>query len=161
MDQKQITEKQLKTGFAFVSYGDRFAICGQPGAEDLREFKGEAWTDILNLRSQKELEDLDFEMSETCQTLGLNYNNTPIIVDGNIDKTALEKVHALLSGLDEDKKCVIHCASGTRAIMALIAHFVFSKSYEISELPALAGELGLSKPQMLSRLFQALNLSNA
>ena len=160
MNQIQITEKQLKTGFPFVSYGDRFAICGQPEEEDLKEFKGESWTDILNLRSEKELEDLDFEMSEICQKLGLNYNNTPIIVDGNIDKTALEKVHALLSGLAEEKKCVIHCASGTRAIMALIAHFVFSNSYEISELPILAGELGLSKPQMLSRLFQALNLSS-
>ena len=155
---KQVTKKQLKTSFPFVCYGDNFAICGQPQEEDLKEFKEEAWTNILNLRSQKELENLGFEMSETCQKLGLDYNNTPIIINGNIDKTALEKIHTLLSDADKEKRFVIHCAAGTRAIMALIAHFIFANSYKISELPILAKELGLSKPQVLSRLFQTLEV---
>ena len=158
MKNQNIIKKQLKTGFPFICYGDRFALCAQPEPEDLKEFKEESWTDVLNLRGLQELESLDFEMSELCHKLSLNYNNIPVIVDGGISKEALQTIHSLLSNSKEEKKFVIHCASGARSAMALIAHFIFSNSYKTSELPALAEQLGLSKPEMLMRLFQVMGV---
>lgn len=158
MEKQSIVKKQLKTGFPFVCYGDRFALCAQPEPEDLKEFREGAWTDVLNLRGLQELESLDFEMSELCQKLDLNYNNIPVIINGDINKEALNSIHKLLSHSEEEKKFVIHCASGARSAMALTAHFIFSNSYKASELPALAEQLGLSKPEMLMSLFQVMDV---
>ena len=82
MEQYNITKRQLKTGFSFACYGDYFALCGQPQPEDLKEFKSESWTNVLNLRSSKELKTLDFEISGECQKLSLDYSHIPVIVDG-------------------------------------------------------------------------------
>ena len=156
MKNQNITKKQLTTAFPFVCYDNRFALCGQPQEEDLKEFKTESWTNVLNLRNRKELDDLDFEMSELCQKLGLDYNHIPVIVNGDIDKAALRKIHDLLSSSDQEKRFVIHCASGARSMVALMAHFLFSDSHKLEEFPALAKSLGLKQPQMLTRLFQVM-----
>ena len=150
----QVTKKQLDNGFPFVCYADRFALCGQVQEEELKEFKKESWTHILNLRNQKELDQLDFKASELCQKLDLNYNHIPIIINGELNKEALKKIHTLLSK-DEECRFVIHCASGTRSMMVLIAHFVFSKNYKQDELFFVAKELGC-QPLMLERIFQVV-----
>ena len=158
MESKDITKKQLATAFSFVCYGDRFALCGQPQEEDLKEFKTKSWTNVLNLRNQKELDSLDFEMSDLCQKLGLDYNHIPVIVNGDIDKEALKKIHDLFSDSNQEKRFVIHCASGTRSILALMAHFLFSNSHKRDELPSLAEALGLKQPQILARLLQVVEV---
>ncbi|MCZ0932680.1 MAG: sulfur transferase domain-containing protein, partial [Oligoflexia bacterium] len=121
---KSITKKQLSGGFSFICYQDRYALCGQPQQEDLKEFKNSAWNSILNLRNSEELRALDFEMPRSCENLGLDYNHIPIIINGELNKPALQKIHNLLHS-NPDKKTVIHCASGTRSIIALIAHCFF------------------------------------
>ena len=142
-----------------VYYEDRFALCGQPQEEDFKEFKEEAWTDVINLRSPHELDTLDFDMSEICKRLGLNYIHIPVIVKGDISKEALTKIHELFLKAGGDQRFVIHCASGARSVIALIAHFVFSSEKpEIDELSILAEELGLYQKKMLDRLFQIMNL---
>ena len=158
MKNQSLIKKQLQSAFPFVCYGDRFALCGQPQAEDLKEFKKEFWTDIINLRVLEELDNLDFEMSEVCETLGLNYNHIPVIVKGDIDKESLQKIHVLLSSSDKEKRFVLHCASGARSVIALIAHFILSDSHKVDEIPALAEKLGLLQPKMLIRLFQVMDL---
>lgn len=157
MKNQNITQKKLKTGFPFTCYGDSIALCGQPQAGDLEEFKKESWTNVLNLRTPQEMDMLEFNMSKICQTLALNYNHIPVIVKGDISKEALEEVHTLLS--NADKKFVIHCASGARSVIALIAHFIFLNGYKTSELPSLAEELGLYQLKMLNRLFQIMNIN--
>ena len=158
MKDQSITENQLKTGFPFICYGDYFALCGQPRLRDLKEFKEEDWMNIINLRSPQEMEVLEFDVPKICQELALNYNHIPVIVDGDIDKEALKKVHKLLSTVDEEQKFVIHCASGARSVAALIAHFIFSNSHQASELPALAEKLGLYHEKMLNRLFEVMDI---
>ena len=159
MRRQSIVKKQLKTGFPVVYYEDRFALCGQPQKEDFKEFKEENWTNIINLRSPHELKALDFDTPEICKTLGLNYIPVPVIVKGDINKEALIKIHDLFSKTAEDQKFVVHCASGARSVIALIAHFIFSsKNPEVNELSVMAEELGLYQGKMLDRLFQIMNL---
>ena len=159
MKDQSITKKQLDTGFPFTCYGEFFALCGQPQKEDLEEFKEKFWSHIINLRSPQELNELDFDISEACRELALNYSHIPIIVNRNIDKKALEAIHDLLSKAGKKQKFVIHCASGARSTIALLSHFILSKSHEVSQIPTLAEELNLYQPQALARLFQVLEVN--
>lgn len=152
-----ITKKKLTTGFPFVCYEDRFALCGQPKPEDLKEFKKESWTNVLNLRNQSELDSLDFKMESCCQELALDYNHIPVIVDGNLNKASLKKIHELISQAGSELRFVIHCASGTRSSLVLMMHFLFSKSCQPEVLPLLAEKLEFNHPQMLLKLSQFID----
>ena len=155
MNKQNIVRKQLSSGFSFICYQDSYALCGQPQPDDLKEFKNSAWNHILNLRNSEELQTLDFEMPHLCEKLSLDYSHIPIIVNGFVNKQALQKVHELLNSSPE-KKIVIHCASGARSALALMAHFLFSGRYKKEELSDLAQPLGLNSPQMLTRLYSAI-----
>ena len=155
MDETAIIKKQLSSGFPFVCYQNRYALCGQPQEKDLKEFKNLDWSCILNLRNQEELQNLDFEMPRSCEALGLEYNHIPIIINTVINKPALQKIHGLLNS-NSDKKTVIHCASGKRSILALIAHFLFLGQNTKEELSRLAQKLGLDSAQMLARLYDTI-----
>ena len=159
MDTTAIIKTQLSNSFPFICCQERYALCGQPQLEDLKEFKNAGWSSILNLRNQEELKNVDFNMSSSCEELGLEYSHIPIIINGEINKPALQKIHSLLNS-NPNKKIVIHCASGTRSIVALIAHFFFSGEHKLEELSSLAQQMGLSSPQMLDRLFNTIENKN-
>ncbi|MDE0092702.1 MAG: sulfur transferase domain-containing protein [Oligoflexia bacterium] len=155
MNVSSIVKTELPSGFPFVCYQDCYALCGQPQPDNLKEFKELTWTHILNLRNPEELQTLDFEMSGLCEKLSLDYSHIPIIVNSNFDKQALQQIHNLLNS-NPNKKWVIHCASGTRSALALIAHFLFLGRYKKDELSDLAQQLGLSSLQMLDRLYDTI-----
>ena len=155
MDNPNITKKQLPSGFPFISYKDSYALCGQPQVKDLEKFKELSWTHILNLRNPEELLSLDFERPQLCEKLSLSYSHIPIMINGELDKQALQESHELLNS-KKDVKIVIHCASGARSAVALMAHFLFLKKYNKEEISGLAPQLGLNSPQMLSRLYETM-----
>ena len=158
MKNQNVKKKQLQTGFPFICYEDRFALCGQPQEEDFKEFKQEAWSCIINLRNPEELDSLNFKVPELCQKWGLDYNNIPVITKGDLDKDAFRKIHNLLSHSDKEKKFVIHCASGVRSILALIAHLIFSGDHNKEELTALSEEFNFKGSQMFQRLFELMDV---
>ena len=155
MSDLNITKKQLPNGFPFISYEDSYALCGQPQVKDLEEFKELSWTHILNLRNPEELLSLDFEMPQLCEKLSLSYSHIPIMINGELNKQALQQIHELLNS-KKSAKIVIHCASGARSVVALMAHFLVLKKYNKEEISDLAPQLGLNSPQMLSRLYEAM-----
>ena len=155
MGPAEITKQQLSSNFLFFCYQDRYALCGQPKLEDLKEFKSRGWSTILNLRNPEELENVDFNIALSCQKLDLEYHHIPIIIKAEFNKTALQRVHELLISL-ADKKIVIHCASGKRAVLALIANLYFLGKHTKEELSHLAQELGFDSSQMLARLYDTI-----
>ena len=155
--QINVTKQKLKTEFPYLYCEERFALCGQPRPLDLEEFKKDSWTHVINLRSNLELENLEFDFFEICQKLGLKYSHIPVIVDGDINKESLEQIHDLLSNKERGSKYVLHCASGARSAIALMSHFLFSKSCTIDELPDLAESFGLYQFKMLDRLTQIMS----
>ena len=155
MEKTGIIKKQLSSGFPFICYQDHWILCGQPQLEDLKELKDLGWSSILNLRNQTELESIDFNMPSSCEKLGLEYNHIPIIINGEFNKAILERIHNLLNS-QTDKKTVIHCASGKRSVLALITHLFLSKKHTKEEISQLAQELNFDSPQMLARLFDAI-----
>lgn len=158
--QIDVKKKQLKTEFPYLCFEGCFALCGQPQAQDLEEFKEDSWTHVINLRSAQELETLDFNLSESCQNLGLKYRHIPVIVNGDIDKEALKQIHDLLSNKEKNNKYVIHCASGARSVLAVLAHLLFSKRWAVEDLPVVAGMFDFQQMNMLNRLAQIMSLEN-
>ena len=155
--QNNIVKKRLNTEFPYLCYEERFALCGQPQLRDLKEFQQEGWTHLINLRSQPELESLDFDLPVSCQNLGLKYYHIPVFANGDIDKAALKRNHELLSNSEGRNKYVLHCASGTRSALVLMSHLVFSKSWTISDLPHLAKTLDFHQDKLLGRLAQIMS----
>lgn len=124
------TEEKILAGtdFLFTAVGDRFALCGQPGPEELQAFQKEGWTDVLNLRGKEEMQHIGWDPIETCQNLNLSYSQIPVIQQKAFLRSALEKLHEKLKSLEAkgDKKIVIHCASGFRSSVTLVVHFIMA-----------------------------------
>ncbi len=169
--------KKLKTGFPHRCLDSRFAVSGQPALEDLPALKGEGFSQIVNVRGFQEMESAGFKggakaVSKAMEDSRLSYHHIPVIKDGALSREALEEIHQILSpggrsGKEEAKKksgsgggggggakTLIHCASGQRAVIALLHHLM-----ELGELPldsaaALAHDLGLRGEALLIKLFQ-------
>ena len=155
MDTTDIAKKQLSSGLSFICYQNRWILCGQPQREDLKEFQNLGWNSILNLRNQEELKNVDFNMPRSCEELSLEYNHIPIIMNGEFNKPVLERIHDLLNS-PIDKKTVIHCASGKRSVLALVAHLFFLNEGKKEELNNLAQQFGFDSPQMLANLYETI-----
>lgn len=151
MHVSSIKKQHLSHGFPFTLYQNSFALCGQPQREDLKEFKKDNWTHVLNLRNLKELQSLEFDMQELCKELGLSYYFIPIMESGALKKESLEQCHKLLKS-HPDEKFIIHCASGMRSALVLISHLFFLNKYEKEDLLNLALELGINSSQIFSLL---------
>ena len=154
MSKVRIKKQELPSGFPFVCYEDHFKLCGQPLQKDLKEFKEQAWNCIINLRSPNEMKSLNFDMALACKELKLNYYFIPLLEEGKINKKSLEKLHELFLQLGE-QKIVLHCASGFRSKLALMAHLILLKQDPAPELLSQAKALELS-PQNFSLLSEML-----
>ena len=68
------------------------------------------------------------------------------------------QVKSIFTHSDKEKKFVIHCASGARSVLALIAHLIFSGDHNREELTALSEEFGFKGSQMFQRLFELMDV---
>ena len=150
----EITRNQLQTGFPFICYGENIALCGQPRREDFQEFELKSWTDVLNLRSQQERENLDPKQFQTEPESSLKFYYFPILKEGLWDKSALKSIHKLLSSAQKKQKFILHCASGTRSSLALLAHLIFSGKNQKQELLKLAHQLNVQNAPILPGFLQ-------
>ena len=154
MSSLSIKKQELSSGFPFICCEDRFILCGQPTKTNLKELKNLGWLCIINLRSPNEMKSLDFEMSVACKELDLDYYFIPLLEEGKINKHSLEQIHKLFLKLLE-QKIIIHCASGFRSKLALMAHLILLKQYKQEEIVNQAVDLELSS-QNLSLLTDML-----
>ena len=150
-----IKQRTLSSALPLIQYENSFCMCGQPQKKDLEELKKEGWDLILNLRNPEELESLDFQMDQFCDSLDLHYKLIPVFQNKKLSKEAFQKIHDMINSGDY-KKIVIHCASGRRAVLALLACFLLSKKCQLKELPNLAHSFNFQSPQMLSHLQELL-----
>ena len=156
-----VTAKTLKTGLPFHLAGSRWAVSGQPGPEDLREFKEEGFHRIVNVRGPGELEKLNFSPTKTAESLSLSYKNIPIMKNGALDRTALDQTHQALCAFDKtDGKILIHCAKGQRAVAVLLNHLLRLKKISGDLAPSLALKLGLRNENLMAELLQTLEEEN-
>ena len=151
-----VRSKKLKTGFPYFCLSSRFAVSGQPAPEDFAALAAEGFRRAVNVRSPQEMRGLDFDAARAAEENRLSYQNTPIIKDGGLDQAALETAHQLLSAAEKSgDKVFIHCASGQRAVIALLNHLLAAGELAMDSASGLAFELGLRNEALLIKLFQA------
>lgn len=149
-----IEKKQLENGFVYFILDGKYLISGQPSEEDFSLLKKSGPLHIINLRSKKEFS--DFNEALLMEEMNFNYDNIPIIKEGDFHKDSLENVCSILSSLKEDGKALIHCAAGQRASIALMAFLIKSGHISKKEAPEVAENLGLKKPELLNRLLEVI-----
>ena len=153
----KVTHKTLKTGFSYRLIDSRWAVCAQPQPEDFKDFKNQDFTRVINVRGAQELEKLNFDISETVKELGFQYHHIPVIKEGDLDRSALDKIHQILhsdNGGEAEGKTVIHCAAGQRAAVALLVYLLQSGKMSSSSAAPVAFDLGVQKEELISRILQ-------
>ncbi len=93
----------------------RVILLGQPNPEDLRLLRDEGVVDVINLRTQGEIDALGDAMHEPelAASLGLGYHHVPV---GGSSGWSEDATNALAQALSRsDGRVLLHCASGARA----------------------------------------------
>lgn len=128
---------------------DRWRIAGQPSPADLDRIAGSGVTLVINLRTQSEIDRLDFDPQAEAVARGMTYVNIPL---GGEDGYAPEQVDALAKALDGAQGPVLlHCASGGRARTFWAAYQMKYEDIPLAEATRRMQEVG-GEPSALERL---------
>ena len=142
----EIKSKKLKSGFPYVLFRDKFVLCGQvESLEDLKELKEEGFDLLINLRNKEEL--TPFDMKCVCEDCDCSYAHIPIRFEGVIKKEAISEISQLIT--KENKKVILHCASGARSTLSLLGHLSLTEGFKKEELEDLAEGMGFENKEVL------------
>lgn len=113
-------------------------VASQPTPAALRGFANDGVTVVINLRTQKEMDELGFDQAALCEELGMEYVHIPL---GGSERVyppeAVDRFAALMER--HDGKALIHCASGGRVTHLYVAYLIKHRGYELND----AYEVGL------------------
>ena len=149
----KMENKTLKSGFCYRLMDSRLALAGQPGPEDFKDLSEQGFKKVINVRGVREMEALSFSVSETAKKFNLSYHLIPVMKEGMVDREALNKIHQILESCPKEK-ILIHCASGQRAVAALLAHLLKAKKVSLESAPSSAFEMGLQNEALLFGVLQ-------
>ena len=148
-----VQTKNFPGGFSCFVWGGRFMVSGQPTDADLglmqEKFGGPFL--VINLRNANE-PDPGFDEELFVKESGGDFQNIPIVQNGDFHKPSLQQVTAALSELKEEEKALLHCAAGQRASLALTAFLMETGRIPRAKAAETAANLGLKKPELLSRM---------
>ncbi|MCB9848904.1 MAG: dual specificity protein phosphatase family protein [Phycisphaeraceae bacterium] len=107
-------------------------IASQPSAEALRGFADDGVTVVINLRTDREMDELGYDEAALCAEAGLDYVRIPL---GG--KEPGYKPEALAEFSDvmrrHNGKALIHCASGGRATHMYVAYLIHDRGYSLQD----------------------------
>jgi len=121
------------TGFQDVfAQSDDLYISGQPTQEAFVKLKSEGVTTVINLRTQKEMDNRDyvpFNEETFLDSLGMNYVHIPLGgPDTPYNNEALLKFEDALN--QAEGKVLLHCTVGRRASHMFAAYLIQVKGFE-------------------------------
>lgn len=101
---------------------------GQPTPEQFRAFAQDGGTTVVNLRTEREVGNLEFDQAALMDELGLRYVWAPM----GGSQLDLGKVQAFGSALgpDDGSPVMLHCASGGRASGMWAAHLAVNEGLD-------------------------------
>lgn len=115
-------------------------IASQPSAAALRGFADDGVTVVINLRTDKEMEGLEYDEAALCAEAGLEYLRIPLGgKDPGYKPEALERFARAME--EHDGKALIHCASGGRATHMYVAYLIQSRGYSLDDAYAVGLKL--------------------
>ncbi|MEM9372893.1 MAG: M28 family peptidase [Planctomycetota bacterium] len=117
----------------------RVIVMGQPTADQFRAFAEDGGRTVINLRTERELDALDFDQAALMDELGLRYIWMPMS-GSQLDLGRVEAFGASL-GSNDGAPVMLHCASGGRASGMWAAHLAANEG--LSDAMALARARGV------------------
>lgn len=119
----------------------RVIVMGQPTAEQLKAFAQDGGTTVVNLRTQREVDALDFDQAALMDELGLRYVWMPM-GGSQLDLGKVQAFGASL-GVDDGSPVLLHCASGGRASGMWAAHLAVNEGLSDAEALSRGRGVGL------------------
>lgn len=132
-----------------VHQWDRWRIAGQPMPADYDRQAKAGTTMVINLRTQPEIDRLDFDPRQQVESRGMEYVAIPMGGDEGYTPEQLEAFTQAIDGVDGP--ILIHCASGGRARYLWAAYFVEEQSIPLNEAMLRMQEVG-GQPALMERL---------
>lgn len=140
--------KRLNTvpGLMYLWEVDNLLIAGQPQTQSFEALKEFGITKVFNMRNSNEM-DFSDEIAE-CERLDLEYINFPLVINGQLDREACDK---LSKSIDEKDKWFIHCGSANRIAGWLITHLTKYRGMSFEEACEIAMNNGLTNPAFIEQ----------
>lgn len=132
-----------------VHQWDRWRIAGQPMPGDYGRQAKAGTTLVVNLRTQPEIDRLDFDPREEVESRGMAYVAIPMGGDNGYTPDQLDAFTQAIDGVEGP--IMIHCASGGRARMLWAAYFVEEEGIPLDEAMLRMEEVG-GRPGVMERL---------
>ncbi len=128
---------------------DRWRIAGQPEPADLDRIARSGTTTVVNLRTQAEIDRLDFDPKAETEARGMRYVHIPM---GGDDGYTTEQVDELAASMkDVEGPVLLHCASGGRARLLWAAYQIEHEDVPVDEAMFRMQEVG-GQPPAIERL---------
>lgn len=108
-------------------YGNIY-IGGQPSKEQIEWLRSEGVTQVVNLRTPKEIREFsrkNYDAGEYIESLGIQYTEVP--VGGGKDRKHPDKLAEISTVLNKGEKALLYCKSGARARYVHMAYLVREK----------------------------------
>ncbi|MEM6776306.1 MAG: hypothetical protein AAF670_01545 [Planctomycetota bacterium] len=122
-------------------------VSSQPGAAALLEVKQAGVTDVISLRSRREL---NFDDVALVREAGLRFQ--PLRFGGHQELTdeLLDEARRSLSAAADERQILLHCASGNRVGAVWIAYRVLDAGKPLAAALNEARQIGLVDPDLRS-----------
>ena len=124
----------IDNSYSLYQAGDVF-LAGQPSQEDLDSLIKVGVTLVVNLRTEDEMNHLNFDQTEHLKTSGVDYIHIPMGGSDGYKDEAIEKMGKKMKSAEG--KVLIHCRGAGRATYAWMAWLVNYENYSIDDAVAL------------------------
>ena len=139
-------------GLNFLWQVDNIYCAGQPSIESFQAIKGLGVNKVFNMR---DISEMDFsEEEEACKSLGLEYIQFPLLINGQLSKDSCNK---LSESINDSDKWFIHCGSANRIGAWLITYLVSHRDLSFDDAVEVAMNNGLTNPGFIEQAKSVLN----
>ena len=119
-----------------------FYIGKQPDKEIINWLKSEGVKLVINLRTEKEIENFEksnFNEDSLLNSFGIEYITIPINYPDSYNQVYLQKFIKAIA--ENNSKILIHCASGGRAKVFFMGYLIEAKDYTVNEAMEMSSQM--------------------
>jgi len=133
----------INKSYSLYEAGDVF-LAGQPSTGNLDSLIDIGVTLVINLRTEDEMNHLDFDQVEYLDSKGIQYIHIPMGGAAGYDSEGIQKMGEKITS--SDGKVLIHCRSAGRATYAWMAWLINFENYSIDEAVELGSKARFAVP---------------
>lgn len=130
-EHKADTEKTTYLSAKSRAVNEHLFIGPQPQLADFENLKSRGIRRVVNFRTPGEMKKLPFREAQALAELGIDYVEIP--VGGGQYAYSPAQLSALTNVLQNEKKTLLHCASGQRASVITVAYLITEHGMPVDE----------------------------